>query len=110
MIKKYNYRATIDLTEFYERISEALRKSDITLEINQAGLRHPVHESYPGENFLKIALQKDISICISSDSHKVTHFVEQPREETKGMIKKLNKEKKVRYSIFAKKNKKDIYV
>jgi len=109
LIKKYNYKATIDLSEFYKEIVKALKNTNITLEINQAGLRHPVHEIYPEEKLLRLALQNDVSLCINSDSHNIKHFVEQPRAATIEYIKKLNNGKKIRCSTFTKKNKKDIF-
>jgi len=108
LIKKYNYKATINLSKLYKNVIYALKNTDITLEVNQAGLRHPVHEIYPEEKLLKIALQNDISLCISSDSHNIKHFVKQPRESTTELIKKLSNSRKIRYSIFTKRNKKDI--
>ena len=48
-----------------------IKKSNMTLEINAAGIRKPINEPYPSKQLLEMACELDIPITFSSDAHSV---------------------------------------
>ena len=49
----------------------AIKKSNMVLELNAAGLRKPIEEIYPSRELLEVAYELDIPITFSSDAHSV---------------------------------------
>ncbi|WP_428025982.1 histidinol-phosphatase HisJ [Arcobacter sp.] len=54
----------------YGAIKE-IKKSNMTIEINAAGLRKPIKEIYPSKDILELVYELDIPITLSSDAHSV---------------------------------------
>jgi histidinol-phosphatase (PHP family) len=50
---------------------QAIKKSNMVLEVNTAGLRKPIGELYPSRALLEEAYALDIPITFSSDAHSV---------------------------------------
>jgi histidinol-phosphatase (PHP family) len=50
---------------------QAIKKSNMVLEVNTAGLRKPIGELYPSRGLLEEAYALDIPITFSSDAHAV---------------------------------------
>jgi len=48
-----------------------IKKSNMAIEINSAGLRKPIAEPYPSKQLLEVAYELDIPITFSSDAHSV---------------------------------------
>jgi len=48
----------------------AIKKADMTIEINVAGFRKPIKEQYPSTPLLKLAFDLDIPITFGSDAHE----------------------------------------
>jgi histidinol-phosphatase (PHP family) len=67
--KKFGHRPEGDLRKYYEPVIQAAVDADVAIEINTAGLRKPVHEMYPSEEFLSLAFAAGIPLVISSDAH-----------------------------------------
>lgn len=71
-LKVFNYQVEDEafLFSWYERIAEALVKTQTATEIN-AGLyyRYPVKEMCPGPRFLQILVDNGVDFTISSDAH-----------------------------------------
>ena len=59
-----------DVTKIAKRALEAIKKADMSIEINVAGLRKPINELYPSLNLLKEVKKLDIPITFASDAHK----------------------------------------
>ena len=53
---------------------EAIKQSNMSIEINTAGLRKQCNEIYPSSDILTIAYEMGIDITFSSDAHKVEHI------------------------------------
>jgi len=53
---------------------EAIKQSNMSIEINTAGLRKQCNEIYPSSDILTIAYEIGIDITFSSDAHKVEHI------------------------------------
>jgi len=50
---------------------KAIKKSNMAIEINAAGLRKPIKEAYPSKELLELAFEYDIPITFSSDAHSI---------------------------------------
>jgi histidinol-phosphatase (PHP family) len=83
LIKKYTYQLTPPVSfekyqDSVESFIDALVTCEVGIEINTKGLRRPVQEPYPSNEFLELyisrsrALGKDPIITLGSDAHKVT--------------------------------------
>ena len=56
-------------TDLYATFLAAAQQTDVTIEINTGGLRHPVHEIYPSPTFIRMIHQAGLSITFASDAH-----------------------------------------
>lgn len=71
LIKVFNFKPTKDIKSIaYDALKE-IKKSDMVIEINSAGLRKPVVEQYPSKEILELAYELDIPITFGSDAHSV---------------------------------------
>lgn len=70
LIKKFGFKATSSMIPSYTALAKAVKKADICLEINTAGLRVPAGEMYPTPQLLEICYQHKIPVTIGSDAHK----------------------------------------
>ncbi len=71
LIKVFKYMPTMDMRLLAGKALKAIKKSDMVLEINTAGLRKPVKEIYPSRLLLEEAYSLDIPITFGSDAHAV---------------------------------------
>lgn len=62
-----------DLRRFYDRAMSAVAEADIAIEVSTAGLRKPVGELYPAPAFLRMCLEADKPLALSSDAHTPEH-------------------------------------
>ena len=69
-----------EITEFDVRLQhiiremmETIKRHDLCIEINTAGLRKPVHEIYPSEQVLSIASELQVPLTLGSDAHVPEH-------------------------------------
>ena len=58
-----------DPRRFYERAMDGIAASDVAIEVSTAGLRKPVREIYPAEEFLEMCLDAGRPVALSSDAH-----------------------------------------
>lgn len=71
LIKKFGCRPqNLDMREIYEEIADLISSTNMTVEINTAGLRHPVKEMYPSFSFLKELASREVPVTFGSDAHK----------------------------------------
>lgn len=68
--KLFGHRPTRDPVHWYRRISEALARADMAMEINTKGLRRPVRALYPAAEFLAEAFAQKVPISFGSDAHE----------------------------------------
>ena len=71
LIKVFKYLPKKDIRTLAMPSLKAIKKSNMTLEINAAGLRKPINEPYPSKSLLEIAFELDIPITFSSDAHSI---------------------------------------
>ena len=69
LIKVFNFMPNRDITELAEGVLDAIKASDMVIELNSAGFRKPVKEAYPSQTILKMAYARNIPITFSSDAH-----------------------------------------
>ena len=71
LIKVFKYLPKKDVRVLAHNALKAIKRSDMVLEINTAGLRKPVAEIYPSRRLLEAAYALDIPITFASDAHAV---------------------------------------
>jgi len=71
LIKVFKYMPSTDTRILAGNALKAIKKSNMVLEINAAGLRKPVAEIYPSHSLLEEAFSLNIPITFSSDAHAV---------------------------------------
>lgn len=70
LIKVFKFLPNKDILSIAKNALIAIKKADMVLEINMAGLRKPIHEPYPSLDILKEAYNLGIPITFGSDAHK----------------------------------------
>jgi len=71
LIKVFNFLPKKDIRSIATPALKAIKKVNMVLELNSAGLRKPCKEIYPSESLLEVAYELDIPITFSSDAHAI---------------------------------------
>jgi len=71
LIKVFKYMPKKDIKYIAKDALKAIKKSNMTIEINGAGLRKPIKELYPSKDLLELSYELDIPITFSSDAHSI---------------------------------------
>jgi len=71
LIKVFKYLPQKEIKLIAQNALKAIKKANMTIEINGAGLRKPIKELYPSKELLEIAYELDIPITFSSDAHSI---------------------------------------
>ena len=71
LIKVFKFMPKEDTRILAKNALQAIKQSNMVLEINTAGIRKPVGEMYPSRALLEEAYALDIPITFSSDAHAV---------------------------------------
>ena len=71
LIKVFKFMPKQDVRLLAKDVLRAIKKSNMVMEINTAGLRKPIGEMYPSRALLEEAYALDIPITFSSDAHAV---------------------------------------
>ena len=61
---------TGDLRRFYEPAVAGIASSGAAVEVSTAGLRKPAGEIYPAPVFLRMCVEADVPVALSSDAHR----------------------------------------
>jgi len=70
LIKVFKFMPNKNIVDIAKNALIAIKKADMTLELNVAGYRKPVKEAYPSKELLQEAYKLDIPITFASDAHK----------------------------------------
>jgi len=70
LIKIFNFKSKKDVRLIAKDAIKAIRRSNMSVELNSAGFRKPVKECYPGDKLLELIKENDITITFGSDAHK----------------------------------------
>ncbi len=71
LIKVFKFLPKKDVRILAKDALHAIKRSNMVLEVNTAGLRKPIGELYPSRALLEEAYTLDIPITFSSDAHSV---------------------------------------
>jgi len=69
LVKVFGHKPKSNIKDLAKRAIKAIKKANMTVEINTAGLRKPVKEAYPSDELLEMILNEGIDITLSSDAH-----------------------------------------
>ena len=92
LIKVFKFMPKQDIRVLAKEALVEIKKSNMVLEINSAGLRKPINEIYPSHNLLEEAYNLDIPITFSSDAHSPSQ-VGLFYDEVKSLAKDVGYEK-----------------
>ena len=70
LIKVFKFMPNKNILDMAQEALIAIKKADMTLELNVAGYRKPIKEAYPSQELLSEAFRLNIDICFGSDAHK----------------------------------------
>jgi len=71
LIKVFKFMPKQDTRLLAKHALQAIKKANMVLELNTAGLRKPIGEVYPSRSLLEEAYALDIPITFASDAHTV---------------------------------------
>ena len=71
LIKIFNFMPKKDIRLIAQPALKAIKKSNMVIELNTAGLRKPCKEIYPNPSLLELAYELNIPITFSSDAHAI---------------------------------------
>ncbi|MFA9372634.1 histidinol-phosphatase HisJ [Poseidonibacter sp.] len=97
LIKVFKFLPKSDIRILAKDALLAIKKANMTLEINPAGLRKPIGETYPSKQLLQMAYEMGINITFGSDAHAVDQ-VGFKYEEVKNLAKEIGYEKCMTFS------------
>jgi histidinol-phosphatase (PHP family) len=69
LIKKFGFRPEGDVHHLYLTCLDRIAETGTAVEVNTAGLRKPVKEIYPAEDFLLLCRGREIPVTLGSDAH-----------------------------------------
>lgn len=71
LIKIFKFMPKKDVKLIAQNAIKAIKKANMVVEINPAGLRKPINEQYPSISLLEMCYELDIPITFGSDAHSV---------------------------------------
>ena len=71
LIKLFKYLPKKEIKIIAKNAIKAIKKANMVVEINSAGLRKPINEIYPSSDIMELLVDFNIPITFSSDAHKV---------------------------------------
>lgn len=71
LIKVFKFLPKKDIRLIAKEALKEIKKSNMVIELNSAGFRKPIGESYPSQQLLEMAYEMEIDITFSSDAHKI---------------------------------------
>lgn len=80
LIKVFNYLPKKDVRLIAQEAIKAIKKANMSIELNAAGYRKPVGEQYPSNPLLELIAEHDIPITFGSDAHAMSHIGYQQEE------------------------------
>ena len=71
LIKVFKFMPKKNIKDIVYQTMLDIKKSNMAIEINSAGLRKPIKEQYPSKDILQLAFDLDIPITFGSDAHSL---------------------------------------
>jgi histidinol-phosphatase (PHP family) len=69
LVKIHGHRPRSTIQSLAEETLEFIRARNLAIELSTAGWRKPVHELYPGDEIIRLAIAKGIPFTTASDAH-----------------------------------------
>ena len=88
LIKIFKFMPKSNITDIAKNALKAIKNADMSVEINVAGLRKPIAQTYPSHSLLKEIKKLNIPITFASDAHKPEQ-VGLFSDDTMKMVKEL---------------------
>ena len=88
LIKVFKFMPKKDINIIAYNALVAIKKADMVLEINVAGLRKPIKELYPSKSLLELAFKLEVPITFGSDAHEpnqVSLFTKEAQDMAKAI-------------------------
>jgi histidinol-phosphatase (PHP family) len=70
LVKIFGYRPTRDIMPEVENTIKSIASMNLAIELNTAGLRKPIGEIYPQEDWLRLCYRYQIPVTLGSDAHQ----------------------------------------
>ena len=103
LIKVFKFLPKKDIRIIARDTLKQIKDSNMVLEINPAGLRKPICETYPSKQLLELAYEMNIDITFGSDAHSVEQ-VGFKYEEVSALAKEIGYSKCVTFENREKKS------
>ena len=103
LIKVFKFLPKKDIRIIARDTLKQIKDSNMVLEINPAGLRKPIGETYPSKQLLELAYEMNIDITFGSDAHSVEQ-VGFKYEEVSALAKEIGYSKCVTFENREKKS------
>jgi histidinol-phosphatase (PHP family) len=72
LCKKFRFYPEKDCAPLFKRWLQAMKKNDLAMELNTAGLRKDCKEIYPSPQIVGLAANLGVPITFASDAHTPT--------------------------------------
>ncbi len=69
LVKVFGHKPKKNIKDIAKNAIKAIKKANMAVEINTAGLRKPVKELYPSDELFEMIIDEGIDITLSSDAH-----------------------------------------
>lgn len=74
LIKIFKFLPKKDIRLIAQKAIKAIKKANMVVEINAAGIRKPIGEHYPSPLLMELIAENDIPITFGSDAHAIEHI------------------------------------
>ncbi len=74
LIKVFKFLPKKKIKTIAKNAIKEIKKANMVVEINSAGLRKPINEIYPSSDIMELLVEFDIPITFCSDAHKIENI------------------------------------
>ncbi len=76
LVKIHGHRPNADMKSIAGETLDFIRSRNLAIELSTAGWRKPVNELYPGDEIIRLALEKGVPFTTASDAHSYAQLGE----------------------------------
>ncbi|HEV2045337.1 MAG TPA: histidinol-phosphatase, partial [Chthoniobacterales bacterium] len=76
LIKIHGHRPNAEIQSIAGETLDFIRERNLAIELSTAGWRKPVNELYPGDEIIRLALEKGVPFTTASDAHSYAQLGE----------------------------------
>ncbi len=92
LIKVFKFLPKKDIRVIAKEALKAIKKANMSIEINSAGLRKPIAEQYPSKELMELIYDLNIDITFGSDAHLIDQ-IGFKKDEVLSLVKKIGFDK-----------------